>query len=122
MDIANAYAVVGGVIFGILLLLLLWLTQRSAVPSQLRSLRGKHVLITGGSTGIGFHIARRCAKEGAYLTLIARTPSKLEEARSLLTSFLSLPLDSVSLKVLGTPRVCNDLHKPVIFLSSRSEH
>eukprot|EP00197_Chlamydomonas_leiostraca_P011022 CAMPEP_0202885958 /NCGR_PEP_ID=MMETSP1391-20130828/41930_1 /ASSEMBLY_ACC=CAM_ASM_000867 /TAXON_ID=1034604 /ORGANISM="Chlamydomonas leiostraca, Strain SAG 11-49" /LENGTH=321 /DNA_ID=CAMNT_0049569221 /DNA_START=25 /DNA_END=990 /DNA_ORIENTATION=+ len=44
-------------------------------------LSGKHVLITGGSAGIGLAIARELVtKECANVTLVARTASKLEEA------------------------------------------
>ncbi len=42
------------------------------------SYRGKTVVITGGSTGIGAAFAKRFAKEGAQLLLVARTASTLE--------------------------------------------
>lgn len=42
--------------------------------------KGKHVLVTGGSAGIGFEIAKRLVKAGADVTIVARTRSKLEEA------------------------------------------
>ena len=41
---------------------------------------GKHVLITGGSTGIGLAIAAELVRRGAHITLIARTQSKLDAA------------------------------------------
>lgn len=43
--------------------------------------RGKHVLITGGSTGIGLAMAELLAAGGAHLTLVARSESKLAAAR-----------------------------------------
>ena len=46
------------------------------------SLRGQHVLITGGSSGIGLALARQCASEGAKLSLVARDVTRLEAARS----------------------------------------
>lgn len=41
---------------------------------------GKHVLITGGSSGIGKELARILLQAGAYVTLVARNRTKLEEA------------------------------------------
>jgi 3-oxoacyl-[acyl-carrier protein] reductase len=43
-------------------------------------LRGKRVLITGGSRGIGFAVARALAAEQAAVGLIARDPAGLAEA------------------------------------------
>ena len=47
-----------------------------------RSFSGRHVLITGGSEGIGLEIAKQCAARGATVTLVARTRSKLDAARA----------------------------------------
>jgi 3-dehydrosphinganine reductase len=41
---------------------------------------GKHVLITGGSGGIGLAVARRLVDVGAGVTLAARTPGPLDAA------------------------------------------
>lgn len=41
-------------------------------------LKGKRVLITGASRGLGVHIAERLAREGAVLVLAARDRGKLE--------------------------------------------
>lgn len=46
----------------------------------LRSIRDKHVVITGGSSGIGFWIAVNCVKLGAHVTILARNVQRLEEA------------------------------------------
>ena len=43
--------------------------------------RGKSVLITGGSRGLGLVLARELAAEGARLTIIARDRVELEHAR-----------------------------------------
>lgn len=45
-------------------------------------MRNKRVVITGGHSGMGFAIARRCVTEGAMVTLIARTEHKLQSAAS----------------------------------------
>ncbi|KAH7293601.1 hypothetical protein KP509_28G032300 [Ceratopteris richardii] len=72
------------------------LTRRPKM--HIPSLKGKHVVITGGSSGIGLCIARQCAAEGAFLTLMARTTSKLEDAKSQIVSSLNVPPDSIALK------------------------
>lgn len=41
---------------------------------------GKHVVITGGSQGLGKALALLCVQRGARVTILARTASKLEEA------------------------------------------
>lgn len=41
-------------------------------------LHGKHVVVTGGSRGIGEQIARQCAARGAKVTLVARNVDALE--------------------------------------------
>lgn len=43
--------------------------------------RGQHVLITGGSSGIGKSIALLFVGQGAHVSIFARTASRLEEAR-----------------------------------------
>jgi NAD(P)-dependent dehydrogenase (short-subunit alcohol dehydrogenase family) len=43
--------------------------------------RGKSVLITGGSRGLGLVLAREFAREGARVSICARDPEELERAR-----------------------------------------
>ena len=43
-------------------------------------LKGKRVLITGGSKGIGLAIAQAFAAEGAVPLLVSRTRSQLDQA------------------------------------------
>jgi NAD(P)-dependent dehydrogenase (short-subunit alcohol dehydrogenase family) len=43
-------------------------------------LAGQKALVIGGSSGLGFHIAAGFAREGAEVTIAARTVSKVEEA------------------------------------------
>jgi len=50
------------------------------------TLKGKHVLITGGSSGIGEAVAALCAAQGAKVTLLARKMPELQAARSRLQS------------------------------------
>ena len=44
-------------------------------------LMGKIALVTGGSKGIGFAIARGLAQQGANIVIVARDPKQLEAAR-----------------------------------------
>jgi len=50
-----------------------------------KAFRGKIVLITGGSGGIGFTSAKRAAAYGAQLILVGRNQEKLNKALSVLT-------------------------------------
>ncbi|NOZ68121.1 MAG: SDR family oxidoreductase [Deferribacteres bacterium] len=50
-------------------------------------LAGKTAVITGGSEGIGFGIARAFASEGADVLLVGRSSEKLDEARKNLSHF-----------------------------------
>uniref|UniRef100_A0A7S2WFY2 3-dehydrosphinganine reductase n=1 Tax=Mucochytrium quahogii TaxID=96639 RepID=A0A7S2WFY2_9STRA len=43
---------------------------------------GKHVVITGGSEGMGFQLAKELFLMGAKVTIMARTKAKLEKAKS----------------------------------------
>lgn len=45
------------------------------------SLVGKRILITGGSSGIGLSIARKCLNEGARVVITGRNQNKLDQAK-----------------------------------------
>jgi len=49
-------------------------------------LAGAHVLITGGSSGIGLALAEHCARAGASVSLLARDRGRLDEARDLVAT------------------------------------
>lgn len=49
-------------------------------------LKGKNVLITGGSSGIGLAIARKCLSEGAMVVITGRKEEKLKSASEQLQS------------------------------------
>lgn len=51
-------------------------------------LKDKKILITGGSTGIGFSIANKCIKEGATVLITGRNEHKLQNAVSNINSSL----------------------------------
>lgn len=46
------------------------------------SLRGRRVIVTGGSSGIGLAIARRCVEEGAKVVITGRDEGKLSRAKA----------------------------------------
>jgi len=50
------------------------------MPSS-KFLREKNILITGGSSGIGFYIAKMCLSEGARVCITGRNAEKLEKAQ-----------------------------------------
>lgn len=65
-----------------------------------RHFRGRHVLVTGGSEGIGFALARRLVTYGAEVTLVARDRGKLDRAReTLLGEVPTARVDVVALDV-----------------------
>ena len=43
-------------------------------------MKGKHVIVTGGSKGIGKEVAKEFVKRGANVTIMARNPQQLSEA------------------------------------------
>lgn len=56
-----------------------WDTIQKASPSRLqRVVRGKTVIVTGASDGIGAHLAPRLGAAGAKVILIARTEERLK--------------------------------------------
>ena len=74
------------------------LATRAAVRARRTyDLRGKTVLITGGSRGLGLVLGRELAREGARLVICARDAAELERARVDLADrgaeVLSVPCD-----------------------------
>eukprot|EP00262_Sarcandra_glabra_P003507 TRINITY_DN14246_c0_g1_i1.p1 TRINITY_DN14246_c0_g1~~TRINITY_DN14246_c0_g1_i1.p1 ORF type:complete len:330 (-),score=58.58 TRINITY_DN14246_c0_g1_i1:403-1392(-) len=62
-----------------LLILLSFLVRPRSVKIPIK---GRHVFITGGSSGIGLALARLAASEGARVSILARNPEKLQEAQN----------------------------------------
>ena len=60
----------------LLLLPLLWPGRRAAD----RLCAGRHVLITGGSKGLGLSLALECARRGCSVTVVARNKADLQGA------------------------------------------
>ena len=53
-----------------------------STPTYGKVLEGKNILITGGSSGIGLAIAKKCAECGAKVLISGRNVSKLDKAVS----------------------------------------
>jgi NAD(P)-dependent dehydrogenase (short-subunit alcohol dehydrogenase family) len=70
------------------------IVHEQRVSKAMRELKGKVVLVTGGSRGLGFAIARELALSGARLALTSRHTDELERARArLLASGCAGPAD-----------------------------
>ena len=54
-------------------------------------LLGKHVVITGGSSGIGLAVASEVARRGANVSIIARSRERLDEAKREITRHFVFP-------------------------------
>ncbi|XP_032078771.1 3-ketodihydrosphingosine reductase-like isoform X1 [Thamnophis elegans] len=79
-------AAAGAALLAAFLLLLRYLVSPLRHPKPL-SLSGAHVVVTGGSSGIGKSIAIECFKQGAFVTLIARNEKRLLEAKKEIETF-----------------------------------
>lgn len=55
-----------------------------------------YVLITGGSKGIGFELAKRFGKNGYNLILVARNQSHLIKAKDFISSFYNIKILTIS--------------------------
>lgn len=86
--------------FVLAVLLALMLVQIVRKPTHITSLRDKHVVITGGSSGIGFALAKTCLSEGAFVTLIARNQQKLSSAAIALSKTERSLSDRILLKAV----------------------
>lgn len=72
-----------------------WAARR--LKGQLYSFKGRTVVITGGSRGLGLALARQMVSEGARVVICGRDPESLERARVSLTrgnaQVLGVPCD-----------------------------
>ncbi|KAJ7954933.1 3-dehydrosphinganine reductase [Quillaja saponaria] len=66
--------------FPLALLIFLYLIVR---PHPVKiPIKNRHVFITGGSSGIGLSLAHQAAKEGARVSILARSLERLEDAKN----------------------------------------
>ncbi|KAM6918598.1 3-dehydrosphinganine reductase [Xenentodon cancila] len=74
------------VAFIVAFVLLLYMISPLISPKPLK-LNGAHVVVTGGSSGIGKSIAVECYRQGAFITLVARDEDKLLRAKKEVEKF-----------------------------------
>ncbi|XP_062260047.1 3-ketodihydrosphingosine reductase [Platichthys flesus] len=72
--------------FIVAFVLLLYMISPLISPKPLK-LNGAHVVVTGGSSGIGKAIAIECYRQGAFITLVARDEAKLVQAKKEVEKF-----------------------------------
>src|SRR5690606_30453537 len=84
------------------------------------SFQDQHVLITGGSSGIGLALARQAAAAGARVSLVARDRAKLDAARAAILADVlgaSIPTASadvaIEAEVLAALQIAEAAHGPV---------
>jgi len=77
--------VVIGVVVFCFLLLLVWIRAPKATKIPIK---GRHMVITGGSSGIGLELAKLAAAEGARISLVARDPVKLADAQKAVAEYV----------------------------------
>ena len=63
------------------------------------NLRGKHIFLTGASSGIGLAVVKQTLQQGAYLTIVARGAEKMDKVAKSLLKELDLPANRVLVKV-----------------------
>ncbi|XP_068215169.1 3-ketodihydrosphingosine reductase [Palaemon carinicauda] len=66
---------------GVTVVIVAIVTIANIFSTKKRDLKGKHVLITGGSSGIGLSVAHDVARRGASVTLVARNVANLQKAQ-----------------------------------------
>lgn len=60
------------------------ITAQVNVSKSRNILEGKHIVITGGSKGIGYAIAKKCIDEGAIVLICGRGKEALKKSQNTL--------------------------------------
>ena len=58
------------------------------------SFKGRLVVITGATSGIGYHTARKYAAMGAHIIMVNRNPEKSESVRNEIAEEFGIPIES----------------------------
>ena len=91
-------------------------TYTIATLNHGRILDGKNVLVTGGASGIGLAIARKCLSEGAQVLITGRSQQKLS---SVADDINSLMLKTLSWDISQIDELENMLSKAIGLLGGR---
>ena len=70
-------------------------------------LSGRHVLITGGSKGIGLAVAQGFAAEGCTLSLVSRNRANLDAAKTLITSAYDVAVNLYDFDLSNSENIAN---------------
>uniref|UniRef100_A0A336MDM6 3-dehydrosphinganine reductase n=1 Tax=Culicoides sonorensis TaxID=179676 RepID=A0A336MDM6_CULSO len=76
-----------------------------------KDIRGRHVVVTGGSSGIGLWVGVTCSKLGANVTIVARNPKWLEKAKLLIEENRLTEAQRVETKSLDLSKNFEDVSK-----------
>ena len=81
-----------------------------------------HAIISGGSSGIGLALANMLARSGWNLTLLARQPARLEQARAAIASQTQIPVEVelASADVRDEPAVRSCIERSIARLGAPS--
>ena len=79
------------------------------------SFAGKHVVITGGSSGLGLEMAKQIASESATVTIVARNRTQLEKAKDEIVSYCQSKGLMTPLVEIQQADICNkeDIQKAI---------
>ncbi|ORY73920.1 hypothetical protein BCR37DRAFT_352911 [Protomyces lactucae-debilis] len=83
------------IIAGLITLPVLAATLQMFWPTKKKSYKGQHVIVSGGSQGMGKSIAKEFIKRGANVSIVARTQRTLDEALEELKTCVILADQSV---------------------------
>ena len=73
-------------------------TPSIAYLSDGEKLKGKRIIIIGGTRGVGFRIAKKCQECGAQILIVGRNADALQQTSSLLQSCAALQFDVTDIK------------------------
>ena len=94
----TAFLPVPLIVVALLLVVVVVVVAASFVRPKRYDLRGKHVVITGGSQGIGKCVAAQVLRRGADVTLMARKEAVLVEAQAEVQKTMASPEQKVKIQ------------------------